>query len=252
MRFLNRYRFQLQFLLTASFAMLGALIIGLLIFKFTNFIPEMNSQRLQEKLDSSVKIVAIRPSPSGGEETSLLPEQPVTAPTQPMYGHWPYSQADPKQMGIIASYGMGEFQRFELMNPEAGKALMKMIYAARDDGVWIIPVSAFRSIELQKILFQDQAKRLGSDEAAAKVSAPPGYSEHHTGYAVDLADGSHKPDLTFEFEQTNAYRWLSLHAQKYDFELSFPPDNPQGINYEPWHWRFIGSSHAAEIFTKRE
>lgn len=252
MRPLNRSRSQLKFLLAASFAILVAFIVGVWIFKLTNLVSEINPVTPKENLNLPAKAVANMPSPLREETTTLFPEEPVTASGQSKYGHFPYSQADPKQMIIIASYGTGEFQRFELIHPEAGQALMKMIYAARDDGVWIIPVSAFRTIEQQKILFQDQVKRLGSEEAAAKVSAPAGYSEHHTGYAVDLADGFHKPDLTFEFEQTNAYQWLSLRAQEYGFELSFPPGNPQGISYEPWHWRFIGSSHAAQIFAKRE
>ncbi|MBU7582897.1 MAG: M15 family metallopeptidase [Nostoc sp. TH1S01] len=150
---------------------------------------------------------------------------------------------------IIGSYAKGENQRFEKLESEAALALMKLINAARDDGVWIIPVSGFRSVTAQEELLQKQIQKQGSPEAAAKISAPPGYSEHHTGYAIDLADGNlPTQDLTNKFAETRAFSWLNLHAKEFGFELSFPKNNSQGVSYEPWHWRFIGSSHSAAIF----
>lgn len=78
---------------------------------------------------------------------------------------------------------------------------------------------------------------------------PPGFSEHHTGYAVDIGDGN-APHTHLEetFADTAAYRWLTAYAARFGFELSFPPNNPQGVMYEPWHWRFVGDSHSLETF----
>ncbi|MBD2205814.1 M15 family metallopeptidase [Calothrix sp. FACHB-1219] len=150
---------------------------------------------------------------------------------------------------LIGSYATGADQRFESLNTEAVQAFMKMTYAAREVGVWIIPVSGFRTIEQQEKLFQNQIKRRGSEQAAAKISAPPGHSEHHTGFALDLTDGkSPKKDITLAFENTDAYRWLTKHAQEFGFELSFPPNNKQGVSFEPWHWRYVGSANAAAVF----
>ena len=166
-------------------------------------------------------------------------------------GHLLYLEADKNRLMIIASYAQKQYQRFEYLDVEAGQALMKLIYAARDEGVWLVPVSGFRSIERQTILFDEQVKRLGSIEAATKVSAPPGYSEHHTGYVIDLTDGRFpKQDITYKFANTDAYRWLTKHAHEFGFEQSFPLNNLQGISYEPWHWRFIGSQRATTIFTQ--
>ncbi|MCT7951568.1 M15 family metallopeptidase [Ancylothrix sp. C2] len=179
------------------------------------------------------------------------PNPPETLPpqTEPKYGHFPYPEANQNNLIIISSYAQKQYQRFEKMHTEAALALMKMIYAARDEGVWIVPVSGFRTIAYQETLFQAQIQRRGSPEEAAKLSAPAGYSEHHTGYAIDLADGNFpKQDITYEFANTNAFRWLNKHAKEYGFELSFPENNPQGISYEPWHWRFIASPSAAKIF----
>jgi zinc D-Ala-D-Ala carboxypeptidase len=172
-----------------------------------------------------------------------------TLPVQTKYGHLSYQEGDISQMTVVASYAQGKNQRFEKLVDETTQALMKLIYAARDEGVWIIPVSGFRTIDDQYKLFEKQTQKLGSKEAASKLSAPPNYSEHHTGYAVDLTDG-HFPqnDITYKFAETEAFKWLMNNAKKFGFEMSFPQNNPQGISYEPWHWRFIGSPKAVEIF----
>jgi D-alanyl-D-alanine carboxypeptidase len=89
----------------------------------------------------------------------------------------------------------------------------------------------------------------GSPEEAAKSVAPPGYSEHHTGYAVDLVDGYvPNADINGNFAETKAFQWLTQRAKEFGYELSFPENNLQSVKYEPWHWRFVASSKAAEIF----
>lgn len=178
-----------------------------------------------------------------------VPNSLLSASTK--LGHFPYAEANQNQLMTISSYAQHEYQRYEKLHSEAALALMKLIYAARDEGVWIIPVSGFRTIADQEKLFQAQVRKAGSEAAAAKISAPPGYSEHHTGYAIDLADG-HYPnqDITGDFQQTGAFRWLIQHASEFGFEMSFPPNNSQGVSYESWHWRFIGSSQARMIFAK--
>lgn len=181
-----------------------------------------------------------------------LAEKPMTStilPVEPKYGHFPYRESDIENMMIISSYAQGENQRFERLAPEVAIALMQLIYAARDDGVWIVPVSGFRSTDYQSELFDNQTQKRGSEKAAAKSSAPPGYSEHHTGYAIDLTDGNFpQQDITEQFAATEAFKWLKIHAREFGFELSFPENNSQGVSYEPWHWRFIGSLKAEEIF----
>jgi D-alanyl-D-alanine carboxypeptidase len=125
-----------------------------------------------------------------------------------------------------------------------------MAAAARAEGVYLIPISGFRSIADQEYLFfqRAQAQALRPQERAL-VSAPPGYSEHHTGYAVDIGDGTAPATAVQEsFETTPAFRWLQAHAARYGYELSFPQDNSQGVSYEPWHWRFVGDRHSLETF----
>ena len=74
-----------------------------------------------------------------------------------------------------------------------------------------------------------------SDEDIFKLSAPPGFSEHHTGKAIDL-NTSGFPPLEEEFEKSDAFQWLSVNAKDFGFRLSYPRENRFGIAYEPWHW----------------
>ena len=70
-----------------------------------------------------------------------------------------------------------------------------------------------------------------------KVSAAPGYSEHHTGCAIDInTPGS--ATLEEEFENTSAFAWLTSNASHFGFLMSYPRNNKHQIAYEPWHWAF--------------
>ncbi|MFA5878757.1 MAG: D-alanyl-D-alanine carboxypeptidase family protein, partial [Candidatus Margulisiibacteriota bacterium] len=86
---------------------------------------------------------------------------------------------------------------------------------------------------------------------AAYSVAPPEYSQHHTGFALDIGDGSAiNKNYTSLFVKSKAFEFLDTNANKFGFELSFPKNNTQGIKYEPWHWRYIKSEEAKIIFHK--
>jgi zinc D-Ala-D-Ala carboxypeptidase len=124
-----------------------------------------------------------------------------------------------------------------------------MAAAARSEGVLLVPISGFRSVSYQQGLFGRAVRRHGSERKAARWVAPPGRSEHHTGWALDVGDGSRpEADVAASFEKTPAFRWLSSHAGRFGFELSFPRNNPQGVGYEPWHWRYVGVEEARRLF----
>ena len=122
--------------------------------------------------------------------------------------------------------------------------------AAADDGVDLVVLSGYRSIALQKSLFFDvKSARNQTASERARVSAPPGYSEHATGFAIDLGDGSQPgANLSQSFEQTEAFSWLRANGARYQFVLSFPHGNSQGVSYEPWHWRYEGTTQALQVF----
>jgi D-alanyl-D-alanine carboxypeptidase len=143
-----------------------------------------------------------------------------------LLGHFPYAEAQADQLVSIAP-GL-DLQR------DAAEALQRMQAAAAADGVDLRVLSADRN--------QSAAER-------AQVSAPPGFSEHATGYAVDLGDGrAPGANLSASFDSTAAFAWLRSNANRYHFTLSFPEGNRQGVSYEPWHWRFEGSAEALKTF----
>ena len=110
-----------------------------------------------------------------------------------------------------------------------------MQQAAAEDGIDLMPVSAFRSVDYQRNLIRAKLDKGQRIEDILTVNAPPGYSEHHTGRALDIATSGQEP-LIEAFEFTDAFGWLSRHASRFDFSLSYPRDNPFGIVFEPWHW----------------
>ena len=163
-----------------------------------------------------------------------------------LLGHFPYEQASEEELVEV-----GSGQR---IHRDAAPELIAMLDAARADGVALVLLSAYRSVDEQRALFFEvKSQRNQSARERAQVSAPPGYSEHSTGYAVDLGDASSPgTNLSESFEATPAYRWLRANAHRYHFTLSFPQQNKQGVSYEPWHWRFEGTAEALKVFQAAE
>ncbi len=195
----------------------------------------------------SPSIATINPNPSSSSVNSLLENNLVNSllPKTSHYGHLPFAQTSEEMLVKVGEY----YGRKEFLNKQAAQAFNQMKTDADQDGIQLVVISGFRTIAHQTLLFQKQVERKGSKQVAAQLSAPPGYSEHHTGYALDLGDGKQPQlDLKFEFESSEAYRWLFYNAHKYGFELSFPRNNVQGVSFEPWHWRFVASPHANQTF----
>ena len=156
-------------------------------------------------------------------------------------GHFPYRET--------SFENLVEITPDILVHKKMYKSLLKMRDDAKKEGVYLVFLSGFRSIELQKEIFYS-LKSIRSQVAMerARVSAPPGYSEHSTGFAIDIGDAlNRETDFEVEFETTSAYKWLERNAAKYHFKLSF--DRKQNsVDYEPWHWRYEGNIEALKIF----
>lgn len=222
------------------------LIVGSGLLLFLVAVPLLLAMRLIQsqppsQAQSNVQPIAA-PSPD-----SVSPEGAIeanTASDPELLGHRRYQEASASQLVPVAPDGQIR------LRPAAAQKLEAMIAAAAKEGVTLVPLSGFRSeAEQNQLFFGVKAERGEAAETRAEVSAPPGYSEHHTGYAVDLGDGDRPDtDLQLPFETTKAYRWLQDNAAFYSFELSFPKNNPMQISYEPWHWRFVGDRHSLETF----
>lgn len=128
------------------------------------------------------------------------------------------------------------------------KALTDMFAAAAKDNVWFWVASGYRSVEdqeeiLERAVLENTEKGMTEQKAreeALRTIQRPGYSEHHTGLAVDLND------VSDNFEKTEAYRWLSEHGAEYGFVQRYKSHKTAitGIDRESWHYRYVGKEHA--------
>jgi D-alanyl-D-alanine carboxypeptidase len=145
-------------------------------------------------------------------------------------------QLDPcEECPQLESIGKDMFEREQSMAPQAAHAWFAMQEAAASQGLDLQVVSAFRTIDYQAGIIK---KKLATGQTMAQilsVSAAPGFSEHHSGNALDLSTPGFEP-LEEEFENSPAFEWLKHSAGDYAFRLSYPRNNPQGVCYEPWHW----------------
>ena len=125
-------------------------------------------------------------------------------------------------------------QVIRLSRPAAA-AWRRMHAAAASDGVDLRPVSGFRSVARQARIIRRKLAAGARIGDILRFVAAPGCSEHHTGRALDLGSPA-AVDLDEDFARTREYRWLTRHAARFGFRLSYPRGNPHGIGFEPWHW----------------
>lgn len=143
-------------------------------------------------------------------------------------------QREPDDLVEVAP---GRTERRHWLAPEAAAPWAQLEVAAERDGIALRIVSAWRSIEYQAWLIE---RKLGWGQPIGyvlQINAAPGYSEHHTGRAIDLGVPGCET-LTEAFEGTDAFAWLCANAANWGFFLSYPRDNVHGIVYEPWHWAY--------------
>ncbi|MDE2346789.1 MAG: D-alanyl-D-alanine carboxypeptidase family protein [Gammaproteobacteria bacterium] len=135
----------------------------------------------------------------------------------------------------LTSIGADVYGRVQHLQPHAARSWQAMRSQAQRENVLLLVISAFRSVDYQRGVI---ARKLASGKTIGeilRVNAAPGYSEHHTGCALDLTTSDQR-SLETAFENTSAFAWLRQNAGHFGFSLSYPRNNPHGIAYEPWHW----------------
>ena len=155
------------------------------------------------------------------------------------------------------SVSLTEFDNGHAIDSRAYTDLQNMMDAARAEGLDPLICSSYRSFEMQERLFTNKvnfylAEGYTQEEAekeAGKWVALPGTSEHQTGLAVDIVAMSYQV-LDENQEHTAEQRWLMENSYRYGFILRYPTDKSHitGINYEPWHYRYVGKEIAREIY----
>ena len=191
---------------------------------------------------------AISASPSSSASSAPTTSTGTTPASNPdtLLGHFSYAEAPVNELQPLVVDGRIKLRK------AAARQFQELVAAAGASGVVLIPISGFRSIADQEhVFFELKSQRAQTAAQRAEVSAPPGYSEHHTGYAIDIGDGMvPATNLNPNFDKTKAFQWLLANAVRFNFEMSFPKNNPQGVSYEPWHWRFVGDRQSLETFYK--
>lgn len=130
----------------------------------------------------------------------------------------------------------------QLVSP-AAEAWRQMQAAAEKDDVPLIAVSGFRSVARQTEIIQRKLSEGKPITEILRYVAAPGFSEHHTGRALDIGTPGYV-DLEENFETTAAFGWLQRNATRFGFHLSYPRGGSTGIGYEPWHWLWQGQTVA--------
>ena len=125
--------------------------------------------------------------------------------------------------------------RMQSLTPATSIAWLAMLEEARHEQIELVMVSGFRSLEYQASLIRKKLEAGQSIGEILQVNVAPGFSQHHTGNAIDIATPGYKP-LLEEFAESPAFAWLTEHAGRFGFTMSYPRNNPEGIAYEPWHW----------------
>ena len=166
------------------------------------------------------------------------------------------SSKDCKLPQFVESYRLKRcendmFKRKAYLHPAARKAWGEMQKTAKKDSIDLQIISAFRSLDYQKQLIENKlAKHILIDDIL-KVNTLPGYSEHHTGCAIDIGSKD-AAILEDEFDQSNAFRWLSENANKFGFIMTYPKGNTTGICYEPWHWCFRKTNRHKHLYQNHQ
>jgi len=141
---------------------------------------------------------------------------------------------------LLAFAGRDRYRRPLWLETQTAKLWLRMQQAAAKDRTALQAISGFRGHAYQAGIFARKIARGLTIPEILTVNAAPGFSEHHSGRALDISAPG-LPAAEESFEDSPAFEWLSRNAADFGFRLSYPRDNVHGITYEPWHWYWQGT-----------
>ncbi len=135
------------------------------------------------------------------------------------------------------SYNTNEAQK-SIMSP-LNKMMTDFYELYKHNDVTI--TSALRSFDAQESIYNNDGEGVINSEN----SFAPGFTEHHTGYAIDFTLVSDSSKIT-KYDGTGDYAWINENCYKYGFIVRYPEDKEDvtGVSYEPWHFRYVGIPHS--------
>lgn len=146
-----------------------------------------------------------------------------------------FEQADLNELEVVDIDFAG---RAFIISKIVAEPWRAMCSAATSENVLLKPASGFRSYLYQAKLIEGQLTKGRSIDEILTGNAIPGFSEHHTGRAIDIIADPLIPENAFH--ETDTFRWMLENAKRFKFRLSYPRSNSYGIIFEPWHWFFEG------------
>lgn len=200
------------------------------------------------------------PASTSSETPKPVQPTPPTTPAKPVAATWPVqiSASDATSLTVVvnkkhqlpSSYvpaGLTAYGGYQLRS-EAANALTRLVSDAAANGYSLKLISGYRSYSSQQSVYNSYVSRDGQ-LAADTYSARPGFSEHQTGLAADVGNGT--CDLEICFGDTAAGLWIAAHAQDYGFIVRYPKgkEADTGYQYEPWHLRFLGTDIAKAVYS---
>ena len=205
-----------------------------------NGAPAHQSRGPEWPLLTAIALCALLQALSAAAQPQSPPEEPAVEQVElngvlhdvppPWRGHRVREAADPADLVRVPANLSGDLGIY--VTPETRDALVAMASAAQEQGVQLTVDSGFRSFGFQKRILEGLLTEGRPFRNAVRWTAPPGYSEHLTGRAVDVVPS----DATFK--DTPAYEWLRQHAAAFCFTETYPLGNAGGFDWEPWHWRY--------------
>ena len=150
--------------------------------------------------------------------------------------HFKYAEPPMKEL-VWSGFGTQNEEKYKI-HRDAKDALHKLVNGAKADGIILKPSSIFRSVKRQQQIINKKLKTQEPREVYYS-SSPAGYSEHHTGLAVDFGS------IDERFTSTRAYEWLLANARRYGWEQTFTAEYSaySGVSQESWHWRYVGQNN---------
>lgn len=241
--------------------LLGAITAGAVLLAQNNQKPSEEQNNQQSQSSDEETIEEEQPTQPQEEETQQEEESSEKQDTQKLAEEFAQEKQEwylllanvdnplPQDFTVETEVVQNSFE----MDAHVAQTMRDMIDAAAKDGVDLLVCSAYRSIEKQQTLFDEQVQiylnqgksQQEAYDLTASAIAIPGTSEHHTGLAADIVTPTHQT-LDPEFADTEAGQWLQEHAWEYGFVLRYPEDKQDvtKIIYESWHYRFVGKTHA--------
>lgn len=190
-------------------------------------------------IPAGTKLIVLRPPPP----PALLPCDDLLAPVDK--DHALPADCEPDALETLP----GEYAYLEgqQLQPQAAEALIGLLSAAEAAGHALLVRSSYRDYALQEATFQFWVDQLGY-EAAVRVSAEPGQSEHQLGTTADVTNAAVNYELEQAFAETAGGRWLAENAADFGFVVSYPEgrQDETGFSFEPWHIRYVGPETAAD------